>query len=83
MKTLTVLYFAGVRDLTGTGEETLSVGDEVGSVRQLLQRLCQAHPRLEGRLETVRVARNETFVDSDEGVDDGDVLALIPPVQGG
>jgi molybdopterin converting factor small subunit len=31
----------------------------------------------------VRIARNEAFAGDDEPVQDGDVVALIPPVAGG
>jgi molybdopterin converting factor small subunit len=31
----------------------------------------------------VRLARNETFATNDEALEDGDVIALIPPVAGG
>ena len=83
MKNVTVLYFAGVRELTGIADEQLRVTDGVGSVQGLLAYLVRQRPELRGRLAGVRVARNETFVDESEPVADGDVLALIPPVQGG
>jgi molybdopterin converting factor small subunit len=34
-------------------------------------------------MASVRIARNELFARDDEALQDGDVLALIPPVAGG
>jgi molybdopterin converting factor subunit 1 len=80
--TVTVLYFAAVRDLVGTNEEkmTLPDGIDVGRFARLLE---AERPALAGRLAAVRFARNETFVTNDERLADGDVVALIPPVAGG
>ena len=61
MKNVTVLYFAGVRELTGIADEQLRVTDGVGSVQGLLAYLVRQRPELRGRLAGVRVARNETF----------------------
>lgn len=81
MKTVRVLYFAALRDLTGVSEEALELTDDVRSVGELVVRLTQKHPAL--RLDGVRVARNEEFSDSNAELADGDVVALIPPVSGG
>lgn len=83
MKKVTILYFAALRDLTGTGEEQLELAPEIERVSQLLEQVTKAHASLRDRLQSIRVAKNETFVDDDEPLDDGDVVALIPPVQGG
>lgn len=81
MKTITVLYFAAVRDLVGVDEERLTL--EVGSVGELATHLAERHPALVGRLGPVRFARNEAFATTEEPLADGDVVALIPPVAGG
>ena len=36
-----------------------------------------------GPIASVRLARNETFATNDERIEEGDVVALIPPVAGG
>ena len=36
-----------------------------------------------GEICSVRFAKNEEFVDPDATLDEGDVVALIPPVAGG
>lgn len=79
--TLTVLYFAAVRELVGTAEERVDF--EGGTIADVAVFLQQRHPALAGRLGAVRFARNEEFAHEGDGVADGDVLALIPPVAGG
>lgn len=80
---LTILYFAAVRDLVGTDEESLDVPDTVGTLEALGKHLARVHPDLEGRLGYVRFARNEEFAQLADPVSDGDTVALIPPVAGG
>lgn len=77
-----VLYFAALRDASGVASESLSLPDTVRTVADLLNHLDQ-RPALQGKLGAVRVALNESFVDSSARVGDGDTVALIPPVQGG
>ncbi len=81
--TVTLLYFAAVRELVGTDEERLSVPPGVTTIAALASFLEQHRPVLAGRLASVRFARNETFATSDEAIAEGDVIALIPPVAGG
>lgn len=82
-KTVRVLYFAVVRDLVGVGEETLSLGGDVRTLRALAAHLEALHPALRGRLGPVRFARNERFARLDDPLEPGDVVALVPPVSGG
>ncbi len=79
---LSVLYFAALRDLMGKSEEVveLPAGASVGSLSELLQARL---PELTGFMSSVRFALNEEFTSSEAKLKDGDVVALIPPVQGG
>lgn len=78
-----VLYFAAVRELVAREEEGLDLPAPVRTVRDFTAWIASRHPALEGRMGSVRVARNETFALADEVIAEGDVLALIPPVAGG
>ena len=78
-----VLYFAGMRDLAGRGEEEMALPDGVVSVGEFVAHLCRALPGFAERRASVRVARNEAFAEDGERLAEGDVLALIPPVAGG
>jgi sulfur-carrier protein len=78
-----VLYFAGLRDAVGLGEESLTLPAGVGTVGELADHLATRHRGYAERREHVRIARNEAFANPDEGLEEGDVIALIPPVAGG
>jgi len=80
---ITILYFAAVRDLAGTSEETIEAPSGVATIAALGDHLAKIHPALEGRLAPVRFARNEEFARAGDPIADGDVIALIPPVAGG
>jgi len=78
-----VLYFAGLRDAVGVAEEALELPAGVRTVGALADHLAARHPAYAERRAHVRIARNEAFAQGDEGLADGDVVALIPPVAGG
>lgn len=80
---VSVLYFAALRDLAGTGEESVSLPALPSSVATLLRALEQRHGALAGRLQSVRVAVDEEFVELSRELCGGEVVALIPPVSGG
>jgi molybdopterin converting factor subunit 1 len=81
--TVSVLYFAALRDLAGTGEESVSLPSRPTSIEALLRMLEARHGRLSGRLASVRVAVNEEFTEKSRELLGGEVVALIPPVSGG
>lgn len=83
MKHVTVLYFAAIRDLAGTASEALTLPDQVRTVDDFVNHLGEHRSALKAALSAVRIARNEAFVTLAEPIETGDVLAIIPPVQGG
>jgi molybdopterin converting factor subunit 1 len=80
---VSVLYFAALRDLAGTGEEGVSLPVVPCRIERLLQALEQRHGALVGRLQSVRVAVDEEFAELSRELTGGEVVALIPPVSGG
>lgn len=78
-----VLYFAAVREIVGTDEEEMVLPSSVATIGDLVAHLPQVRVSLAGRLSSVRLARNEAFATNDERLEEGDVIALIPPVAGG
>ena len=78
-----VLYFAAVREIVGKDEEEVDLPASVSTIGALVAHLPSVHGGLAGRMASVRLARNETFATNDEHLEEGDVVALIPPVAGG
>ncbi|MFO0677347.1 MAG: MoaD/ThiS family protein [Polyangiaceae bacterium] len=83
MTEVTVLHFAGVRDVTRTDEERIAVDAEPCTVGDVVRALVVRHPGLADYVGALRVAKNEAFASTDAEVATGDVVALIPPVAGG
>ncbi len=81
--TVRLLCFAAIREIVGNAEVILEVPDEVRTVGDLAAYVETAYAGLAGRLGGVRWARNEEFVGLDGLVQEGDVVAVIPPVAGG
>jgi molybdopterin synthase sulfur carrier subunit len=82
-RTVSVLYFGGVKESVGKSEERLTLPEHVRTVADFAAFLEQACPALAGRLGAVRFAVNEAFVDATATLAAGDVVAVIPPVSGG
>jgi MoaE-MoaD fusion protein len=80
---VSVRYFGGLRQLISvTGREKLRLASGC-RVDEAVDTLCERHPLL-GRVRAqVRVAVNAEFASLDTPLDEGDTLALIPPVAGG
>lgn len=78
-----ILYFAALRDLVGLAEESVDLPEHVRTVSALRDYLGESRAPLAGSLDKIRIARNEAFAGPDDGLEVGDVLALIPPVAGG
>ena len=83
MRSVRVLYFAGLRDALGLSEETLELPAEGMTVGEFCSQLAVRHRAYAERRGHVRVARNEAFAEAAEVLADGDVVAMIPPVAGG
>jgi molybdopterin converting factor subunit 1 len=78
-----VLYFAVVAELVELSEEALVLDAGVTTVGDFRKQLERHQPSLAGRLGHVRVARNARFAQDADVIEEGDELALIPPVAGG
>jgi molybdopterin synthase sulfur carrier subunit len=78
-----VLYFAALRELLGISQETISDVRGPLSVLAFGALLGQRHAVLVPHLASVRFAVNESFADASDLIQDGDTVALIPPVSGG
>ncbi len=77
-----IRLFAVQRELAGTRELAveLTAPATIGDAWTALTRL---HPVLAPGAASVRYARNGVYAAADEGLEDGDEVAMIPPVSGG
>lgn len=74
-----VLFFAHLQEEIGKGEIELDNADmPVGNLKSHLQEKYNL-----SRMDQVMVAINEEFAVDDDEINDGDVVAFIPPVSGG
>jgi molybdopterin synthase sulfur carrier subunit len=83
---LTVLYFAWLRERTGTAEEVVAPPTEVATVGALIDWLTlrsPGHAAAFANRGTVRCAVNQDFADPQTPVRPGDEVAFFPPVTGG
>lgn len=79
-KTVTVRYFALLREQRGLGEE--QVGTSAATARELYDELRGLHA-LTLPASRVRVAVNDEFGPWESEVRPGDTFAFLPPVAGG
>ncbi len=77
-----VLFFASCRDLVGQSQTSITMS-EGASVYDLLARLAAEHSRLKEMEGSLMVSVNQAYVDRTQQLNDGDEVALIPPVSGG
>ena len=76
---INLLYFAGIRDLTGVpAEQAPLAGRTVG---ELLEWAEEKYPGIRGG--GARVAVNEEYALEGDVLAEGDTAAIIPPVSGG
>jgi molybdopterin synthase sulfur carrier subunit len=83
---LSVRYFAWMREHTGTGVETVALPDGVSCVGELVPHLIamsDGHSLALKDMQAVRVAVNRNYGDLDTAVAAGDEVAFFPPVTGG
>lgn len=74
-----VMFFAHLREQIGTGE--IEINSFKGTVKELKEYLQINHSL--NNLDSIMTAVNEEFCHDETMVDEGDIIALIPPVSGG
>ena len=77
-----VLYFATCREIVGEREGTLEL-PEGSSITDLISEIGNAHTRFQELEKSLMVSVNQTYVERDYLLKDGDEVAFIPPVSGG
>ncbi|MBV8092411.1 MAG: molybdopterin converting factor subunit 1 [Acetobacteraceae bacterium] len=83
---MTVLYFAWLRERTGSAREQVTVPEAVGTAGDLIAWLRDRSPGHASAFANPRVIRcaiNQEFADAATKLRPGDEVALFPPVTGG
>lgn len=84
--TLTILYFAWVRERIGVGEEQAQVPQDVGTVEALigwLQARSEGHRAAFEDLGRIRAAVDQQFAPFGASIEGAREVAFFPPVTGG
>ena len=78
---VTVLFLASYREMVGTSRAVIAL-TAGATVAELVAQVCTQYQGLPDA-ERVVVAVNNEYREPDFVLDDGDEVALIPPVSGG
>lgn len=80
-----VLYFAGLREALGTGEERITLSPEVATLADLRAFLAGRGENWQAlnTMKNLRAAVNQSMAGPTQAVKDGDEVAFFPPVTGG
>lgn len=78
---VSVLFFALFRERAGTSRAEIELPDRATPME--LMTLLRNEYSLLPVLDSVLIAVNSEYVDSDAPLHDGDEVAIIPPVSGG
>lgn len=84
--TVSILYFAWLRERAGTAEEVFALPAGVTTVADLIGLLAArtpGHAAAFHNRRTVRCAVNQEFADPSTVLRPGDEVAFFPPVTGG
>ena len=77
-----LLFFATLKDIVGARQMQLEV-PAGATVSDVLSHLETSYPRLKDYRPVVLTAINEEYVDQRSAVQEGDEVAIFPPVSGG
>ena len=82
MKSITILFFASLRDITGERQIKKIVSPDI-NIAELKEILMQDYPGLNKYINAMIVSLNHEFADNDVSIPDGAEIAIFPPVSGG
>jgi molybdopterin converting factor subunit 1 len=79
---VTLIYFAGAKDATGVRMESVELLKNT-SVKELLSQLSVTYPKISDMLNIIQVSVNYRVVDKGTILNEGDEVAILPPISGG
>ncbi len=74
--------FASVKDICGFNEKELIVSDAI-KLHEVIDLLIKNNQELSGKKDSLLIAVNEEYCKMDRTLEEGDTLAIFPPVSGG
>ena len=77
-----VQFYAQLREPAGTAELDVDLANG-STIRELLEKIYEIKPALRPHDKSILVGVGVEFVDRDYVIRPDDVIALMPPVQGG
>ena len=77
-----VQFYAQLRELIGAHELELEL-QQGTNVRQLLEKIYAQKPALRAHDKSILIGAGLEFVDRNYKVNQGEEIAIMPPVQGG
>ncbi|MSO19928.1 MAG: hypothetical protein EXQ56_05590 [Acidobacteria bacterium] len=77
-----VLFFGILKDVIGCAEQHVQL-DAGADLAQLYAAMEAKYPGLARHRSSLKFSRNREFVDARQRLEDGDEVALLPPVSGG
>ena len=78
-----VLFFGAAADIVGKREIEFSLQTET-KAREAFAKVLEAYPQIQQRFEkSLLFAVNQEYASGDEIIQNGDELAVFPPVSGG
>jgi molybdopterin synthase sulfur carrier subunit len=84
MKTITVRYFAAIREAVGTGSEAVQTSAAtLGALRDELMARGDPHAAALARGKALRMALDQVMSDETAPLPDRAEVAFFPPVTGG
>ena len=82
MKSITILFFANLKDITGEQKIMIEIPPEI-TIADLKEQLIQDYPGLSRYMSAIIVSINHEFAENDEIIPNEAEIAIFPPVSGG